>query len=475
MPVKSTHPEYDANRDGWRRNRDAVAGQEAIKAGAELYLPRPNADDVSLANQARYARYLERALWYAAPERTLNSLVGAVFRKGPAKQEIVPQIDYVLEDADGAGVSLEQMGKAVVGELLEVGRVGVLVDYPPAQAGLSAEEVAQRQLRATLSIYKTESIINWKFEKVGGVYRYTLVVLQETMAEAKDEFEAEVKDVYRVLRLTPAGYTQTLYTSEGEPIGETIEPTDATGARWDVIPFAIMGSENNRPEVDRAPLTHLCNHAVAYWQTSADHRENLYMHGQLTLGIASSLPPETWKEMNPNGIQVGAPTGVFLGDNGSFHTASAPESNSLSKALEDLRTEMSELGAQIIRKSGQAQTAEAARIDASAESSVLSNLVGNASEGLEAALEWAARFMGGDPDSVFFTLNTEFYDESLDPQTRSVMLQELDRGIIAKTDYRATLRKVEAIAADRTDEEIDAEAEAAGPALGTLDGEDGDL
>jgi len=33
MPVNSTHPEYDANISAWSRARDAIAGEDAVKAG----------------------------------------------------------------------------------------------------------------------------------------------------------------------------------------------------------------------------------------------------------------------------------------------------------------------------------------------------------------------------------------------------------------------------------------------------------
>lgn len=468
MPVNSTHPQYDAAVKGWERNRDAVAGQDAIKAKGDRYLPRPNADDKSAANIARYDRYLERALWYAAPERTKNSLIGSVFRKGAEKQELGTAIDYLAEDADGAGVSLEQLSKLVVGELLEVGRIGILTDYPPAKAGLSQEEVARQNLRSTLATYPAENIINWRTEKQGGKIVTTLVVLKELMETEDDGYSTKSVEVYRVLKFAAGSYVQSLLKSDGTEVEPDIQPRKANGALWTEIPFVIIGADTNRLEVDASPLTHICNHAIAYWQTSADHRENLYMHGQITLGIASDLSSEEFNSANPNGVTVGAPVGVFLGAGGSFTTASAPESSSLSKALQDLRAEMAELGAQIITKASNAQTAEAARIDAAAESSVLSNLVGNASEGIEQALEWAAEFMGGDPAKVLFKLNTEFFDESLDPQTRTVMLNELDRGIIGKSDYRRLLRKADHIDPLRTDEEIDDEAETSGAGLGNI-------
>jgi hypothetical protein len=468
MPVNSTHPAYDASLTAWRRNRDAVSGQDAIKRGGDRYLPRPNAADTSAENVARYDRYLQRALWYAAPERTKQSLIGSVFSKGPEIKEIPSQIDYLDEDCDGAGLSLDQMAKQIIGEQLEVARVGVLVDYPSSADGASLEDVQRLNLRATFAAYSAETIINWDDMKVGGKRMLSLVVLAETENVPLDRFTYEAKKRFRVLTLEDGLYVQRLYDESLNQIGDDIEPRMSNKARWTRIPFVIIGAETNTPEIDQAPLTQLCNHAIAYWQTSADHRENLYMHGQLTLGISSDLSVEDWQLANPSGVTVGAPTGVFLGANGSFHTASAPESSSLSTALQDLREEMAELGAQIVTKGSNAQTAEAARIDASAESSVLSSVVGNASEGLEACLEWAAMFMGGDPVKVMYTLNNEFYSVTLTAQDRLALQGELDRGLIATSDYRRMLRKADIIDQTRTDENIDGEVEAAGPALGAL-------
>jgi len=463
MPVSTQHPAYFAAAPIWRRNRDAVAGQDAIKAGAERYLPMPNESDKSDANKARYARYLARALWYAAPERTKNSLVGAVFRKGPEKQELPTQIDYLIENADGAGVSLIQLGKEIIGEQLEVGRVGLLVDYPTAPEGATLEDSAD--LRAFISIYTAENIVNWRVSKMHGQSVLTMVVLAETVETDDDEFSRDTETRYRVLRLRDGIYSQQVYNSEGISAEPETFPRMADGTNWRQIPFVIIGSDNNRADVDRAPLTHLCNHAVAYWQTSADHRENLYTHGQLTLGITSDMDHKDWTDANPQGLVIGAPHGVFLGASGGFHTATAPESSSLSKALEDLRAEMAELGAQIIQKGAQNQTAEAARIDAAAESSVLTNVVGNASEGVEQCLEWACLFMGGDPAAVEYALNQEFFDQIIDPQEAVALVTLWQEGVIAKTDARNRLRKGGMIEADRADEDIDAELDAQGPRM----------
>ena len=43
MAVNSTHPDYDATLPAWLRARDVVAGEDAVKAAGEKYLPRLDA------------------------------------------------------------------------------------------------------------------------------------------------------------------------------------------------------------------------------------------------------------------------------------------------------------------------------------------------------------------------------------------------------------------------------------------------
>jgi len=461
MPVSTQHPAYAAAATRWRRNRDCVSGRDAVHAAGKRYL-KPLWLDGSEEARDRFESYLDFARWYAAPERTKNSLVGAVFRKGPEKQELPEQIEYLIENADGAGVSLIQLGKEIIGEQLEVGRVGLLVDYPPAEPGISLEESADQ--RAFISIYSTEAIVNWRVSKMHGQSVLTMVVLSEEVETDDDEFSHESETRYRVLRLTQEGYSQQVYDERGQ-ISEPAFPRKADGSVWRSIPFAIVGSEDNRATVDKPPLSHLCDTALAFWRTSADDAENDHIHGQLTLGIASDMSFEDWKAANPDGVKVGSRQGIYLGEKGAFHTATAPESGKLPKTLESLRLEMAELGAQIIQKGAQNQTAEAARIDAAAESSVLTNVVGNASEGVEQCLEWACMFMGGDPDAVEYALNQEFFDQIIGPQEAVALVTLWQEGVIAKADARNRLRKGGMIEADRSDEEIDAELDAQGPRM----------
>ena len=78
MPVNSTHPDYDANIVAWQRARDVFAGEDAVKAAAEKYLPRLDCQD-----DKEYLAYKNRASFFNASARTADGFVGLIFRRDP--------------------------------------------------------------------------------------------------------------------------------------------------------------------------------------------------------------------------------------------------------------------------------------------------------------------------------------------------------------------------------------------------------
>jgi hypothetical protein len=448
--VTTQHPEYIAALPIWRATRDAVVGEPAIKAGGELYLPAFVPED-----EDRYSQYKKRAYFMGITGRTEKSLLGMVFRKAPV-YEVPPQIEALFENIDGAGQSIEQVAKNSTRNIMEAGRHILFVDYPKAPEGMSAEDEARMGFRPVMASYPAESLINWRFAEVGGRQMLTLAVLVEAADDDNsDEFSHDTVVNYRVLRLRAEGYTQQRYDEKGHPIEEEYAPKMAGGAAFDHIPLHIIGADDNLPAVDMPPLYDMAVVNIAHYQTTADHRENLFIHGQMTLGITSDMSWQEFQSANPDGVKVGARTGHYLGSNGGFTSVSAPESSSLRGALTDLENQMVMIGARLVQRGGQAETAEAARLNASAEASTLDTIVSNASEGIEAALEDMALFLGVDPDSVLYRLNDNFWESSLSSQDLMAVTAARQAGIF---DEREALHMIRTGAlrlnADRSDDDI---------------------
>lgn len=456
MPITSTHKQYADQCERWARNRAACAGQDAVKAMAAEFLPDDNATDRSNEARSRYLRYLLRAVWMPVAGYTKQGLIGMMSRR-PAEVELPETIEYAKENADGAGLSLEQMAKLALAEVIEVGRLGLLVDYPAAEPGLSAEQVAQMGLSARITIYKAESIDNWKLANIGGVLRLVMVKLCEIAEIEKDEYLLAEEKRYRVLRLQDGVYTQTLYNDKEEQIGEVLIPRQANGQPWEHIPFQIIGATTNSPEVDQALISGIVDLNTAHYQMSADEMKNLHIHSGGTLVLKTEYTLEQWDQMNPNGVTVGADQGLQVGAAGDAKLLQLEAAQAVAAKLAHLETQMVAVGAHLISDTSGLQTAEAARIDASGRASSLSTAVGNVSEGIEAALEDMTLFMGGDQAQVKYQLNQQFYPDNVDAQTIMAMIQLLDRQVVAVQDVRTKLRGGGLIAQNRTDEEIDGE------------------
>jgi len=434
--VTTTNPQYDDYKYLWWWMRHAVSGDVKGErqsgrsvSGApgvvvtngydekysrtynvrEAFLP----SEFAVTDPERYLGYLRRAYYFNATGQARKALVGMVFTKDPIK-DVPESMDYLLDNFDGSGQSVMQVAKRCEREILTVGRVGLFVDYPKTEPGLSKDEELAIGVRPIGCIYEAESIINWKTTVSNGRSVLSLVVLHEQV-DAGDEFGHSLEDQYRVLRLRNGVYSQEVLNASGDTVAPEFEPL-AAGAALDHIPFYFIGAEDNMPDVDEPVLKALADTNVAHYQVTADNMENLHVHGQVTLGVVTKLDYSQFKDANPNGIKVGARTGHYLGEGGQLVTATAPESSSLSKALTQIEQQMIYLGGKLVTRGGQAQTAEAARIEAAAEYSVLDTTVKNLSEAFEAALKDMARFEGANPDDVSFAFDMDYMGGNVDPQ-----------------------------------------------------------
>lgn len=466
MPVDYQHPLYAGHEKKAQRVRDAVAGSDAVKQRGELYLPCPGGPINTLSGEARkdaearYTGYITRAVWLGVTSRTHEGMLGAVFRKSP-QVKVPSAIEYMLEDADGSRMSLTQFSRLSTSKTVQNGRHGVLVDYPEAEDGLTREQT--QGLKATLRSYSSESIINWRRDGEN----LSLVVLHETYEDGTDEFERAVEDQYRVLSLENGAYLQRVFRN-GEEVSRS-EPRMANGARWPIIPFQFIGAVNNDETPDKPLLLDLADVNIAHYRNSADLEELMFLVGQAMVHIdIGDMSPQEWQELNPTGITVGSRRGVQT-KGGSMTMVQADERNIIASQMERKETQMLAIGARLIEQRGSNQTAEEVRAKSGAENATLSTVADNVSDALENCLEWALMFMSGQStESIEFRLSQEFYEETTDPQMVMARIQELDRGLIAKSDYRNWRRKNGGIEPDRTDEDIDDDVQAGGTAIGVM-------
>jgi hypothetical protein len=454
MPVSSTtHPQYANMLPIVTAVRDACAGDPAIKFRRETYLPADFALEKGDYTD-HYLGYLNRAYFLGVTGRTKESMIGMVFRKTPT-YELPPQIEALLEDIDGAGQSLEQVSKEMVGELLEAGKYFLLVDYPQSEEETDRETEIRLALRPTIAPYPFESLINWRFEGIGGRQALTMAVLKESVDVGDDEFSHDSEYRYRVLRLRDGFYTQQVYNEGGIALTAEYSPRMAGGARFEHIPLHIAGAKTNLPGVDMPPLYDIARTNIAHYQTTANVMESGYIGTQPMLHVDVGETDLTeWNDNNPGPISFGNRHGVTT-RGGKLEVVQATATDYNMNVMVKLEGQLVALGAQIIQRGGQAETAEAARISASAEASVLDVVVGNASECIEAALEDVALFLGVPAESVKYRLNSSFWESGLSGQDLQSVVQARQTGVIGARDVLYMVRQGRIqLDPERTDDEI---------------------
>lgn len=428
------HPKYEENLKYWQIVRHFIDGKDEIKQ----YLRKINPKDSTQENLNRNREYRDGAIYMNVAARTRNALTGAVFRRDPTA-ELPPEIAYLMEDADGTGQSIFQVAKQVVGNIIEVGRHGLLVDYPRVESGETEEYIQAVDAKAKIVHYEAEHIINWECDDTGKLKSVTL---------------QEGKDDYRILCYDDAGaYIQKIY-DDGE-LTQIIEPKQSDGMAWKVIPFIFVGSEANTPKINTITMLDIVNVSRGHYQNSADYEDFLHY---LAPTFAATVPSTQWRdEMMPDGFNIGPRGFIPLPENGTAMILQPQPNNAHAEAMTQKENQMVLIGARLIQPSKSGETAEAVRIRYSGENSILDNIAQNCSEAIEACLEFACSFMGGNPEDVMFTLNRDFFDTTITPQEIMAMIQLNDGGFIAKSDVTNRLRKTGYIEAARTDDEIAAE------------------
>lgn len=461
MSVATTHRDYDKFFPKWKRARDCVAGQDAVRKAGEEYLAKLK-DETPEDYRAR----LSRSDFYNGSWRTIDGMRGMAFRKPPVVDAPAGLATYT-KDVTLSGIALDNFASEIVEEVLSVGRVGILVDHPPMPevvTPLTVEAAQRLGLRPTMQLYATESIINWRYARIDNAWSLALVVLKEVEAVQDDEFKVEYEDRYRVLDLTPSGYRQRLFrigkNGKDEQIGSDIYPL-MNGSPLPYIPFAIIGSGGRGDVIDEPPLIDLIDANLALYQINADYRHGLHFTG-LPTAVVSGYQPENQSEKLYIGSQA---AWVFPDPNAKavYLEFTGQGLTELREAIKEKKQDMAMLGARMIAdETRQAETLGATQIKRAGENSILAAIVTAVSNGLEWALGIFAQW-AGQSGTVGYQINRDFNPMMLDAQTLTAIFAGVQGGHISEAEAFELMQRGDVIDSKKTLAEHQAEVESQGP------------
>ena len=427
----------------WTRCRAAIEGEDAIREGKETYCPKPTGLEAD-----EFKRYLQRASWYGATQRTIDAMTGLIFRKDP--DVMLPDALYDLEESASAnGQSLLELADFCVEEVLGLGRLGILVDFPQVE-NAEQQTVAQAEAvgaRPYLATYTTENIVNWRWRSVGARRVLGLVVLREfsVQPDPEDYFKEESVEQYRELALDEQGfYFQRVWVKEdNEWIPGPQNYPVMNSAPMTFIPF--YAATPNGDDVDSLlpPLIDLVDLNIKHWINSAGYEHGVHF-------TCNPMPVITgWSPPAGTTITIGSERCLVLDDpqaKAFYMEFGGAGLDRADKAMAKKEKQMAVLGSRLLLEQTKGvEAAETAAIHRAGENSILGSVAQSVSKVLTRAYKVMVEWSGADAEDVQVQLNTDFLPFALEPATITALMNAWQAGVISKRTLFQKLQEGEAI------------------------------
>jgi len=434
------HNKYEAFAEKWFKTRAACEGQSAIHNAGEKFLPR-------LADQSDhdYKSYKLRATYFNATGRTLEGLVGMVFRK-EIEKTYPPALEDMFDDLDLKGNSLDAVAMQTIYDLLQVGRAGILVEYPSVtQTPASLADAAKANLRPYTTYYPAESILDWRVTRVNNVMQPVMIKLQEYYEVQKNEFEYETHPQIRALLLTEIGYIQRVYRKNKK--GDWVQFENdivplMKGAPISFIPFWAFGARENCLDLQDPPILDLADLNIAHYRVTADYERGCHFAGLPTPMLAGFVFDENEK------VSIGSSTAIVSSDssaNWGFLEFTGQGLGALEKNLLQKESQMAAIGARMLapEKAG-VESAGTLLMRSNGEASVLAALVQLAGENFEQITRFMAMWYGVDGE-IEIDMNTDFMPVPMSAQDLDALMKAWQVGGIPKEELFYALKQGEVI------------------------------
>lgn len=339
------HPEYVRNSPVWEEMRDVIAGEDAIKARGEKYLPRLSAQD-----DDEYRSYKNRATFFNATKKALESIYGQLVNNLEIKILDEGCEEVFLEIESTTRTPMRRVYREVLTEYLTVGKVAIFTDWDA-----SNDSVKRFVIRA-------EDILNWEF------------------IPWTDKLRAITFSHHGVVReLVLDGYVSAFtFKKKGDGLVKERDNTPMRHGRFlRNIPVSIAGNGSHPDLKDLADLN-LCHYRLI-----AD-----YMHGlhytALPTAWASGFEKDTEFRIGSSVAWVSETPGAQAG----FLEFKGQGLDAISNAIAHIEKLMIILGGSVLEmRHGSAETAEAVKQRLAAEKASLHSVA----SALERLIEDAAR------------------------------------------------------------------------------------
>lgn len=449
MPVNDTfNAEYLDAAPDWKICRDLYAGERAVKAAGEIYLPKLGGQ-----TSEEYKQYKFRASVLGAFGRTVDGLVGMVGRK-PAMRDLPAPVAKYADDIDLNGSSLDAFALNVTREMLTTGRCGLLVEFNAGSTKVKTLGDAERaNMRPYLVMYPAESIVDWRFIRVNNRSVLGMVKLREVIQRPSvdDPWKMESVTQFRVLELVEGKFYEIAIYREVEREWVEVSRVRAlnNGKPLPFIPFEFVGG----PTVGKPPLLDLAYTNLQHYRYSADYENGLHWSG-----VPTPIFIGNFADVGPDGTEVRE---VMLGSSAGVHMREGSSAfflefqgtgleGGLGLALDRAVDSMARLGARLLEDQKRVgESFETVQLHRQSETSMLAAVANMVSTSIVRCLGWFGGWLGSNEPSSFW-LNKDFMPTEMSPQELTALLAAWQGGLVSMPEALERLKAGEIIRSDKS-------------------------
>lgn len=420
------HPAYLRVLPDYETIRDCHLGERQVKFKGTKYLPR-----LSAQNETDYSNYKLRALFFPITGKTSATLTGLATMKPPKAMYPETMASY-FKDQDN-DFQFTESYVAMMGEVILMGRYGMLIDAPAEGGDLDAIP------------YIAENIVNWDVARDG---RYTFVLLREFQLVKKDQFKRETAVQYRHCFVGEDGvYHQQVLDESLEPTGPVITPM-FTGRTINYVPFTIIGATGVHSDVDRPPMLDITTINLSHYLTSADLEWGRHMVG-LPTPVVTGVDAGT-------SMKIGGTTAWVLppAEAKAFYLEFVGEGlKSLETAMTDKIGLMASISARMVDNSTRgSEAAETVRLRYMSESASLTHIIGSVEAGCNRVYSMLA-VLGNHAGAVLIAFSREILGSQITVSDLKTVLEAYLAGTVSKESFLYNLRRLDLADPSRSDAE----------------------
>lgn len=462
--VSNQHLLFQSHLEDCIKMRTVFQGDKTIKANAKTYVPKNKG-----VSDEDYNAIIQRSVFENFTEATAKGISGLIFAKEPTVS-VPASLEILKDNIDMDDNTIVDLSQNIVNELMEVGRCGLLIDVPNIDTtGMTKPQTDALNIRAFMKLYKSETIINWRYESINSVNKLTLLVLHEVYEDWTDRFTSKLKDRYRVYSLVDNVCYVEVFEENDKTFINTmdIKPVIVKGSTINYIPFIPLTYKDISIVPTKPPLMDIADININYYGVAVERRNVIHFVGNpffmgkgintrddkgndLTITLGSSIA-QIFQEVNAD-MKIVETQGTGLAFNESY--------------LNDCKVTMAALGARLLVDDAKAQISEnTMQMKTAGYRATIMQIANTASRAITQALKIIAEWENQNPDEVKLELNTDYNLSEMDAQTITALVTAWQTGAIRKEDMFSKFQKGEIIESGISFEDYNSNLEVTSPTL----------